>query len=163
MTIILLGFVFGMLFGFCAGMLSGVFIGEDKHKRKHQYDNKIHEKEGMYMNDKIKSVKKIIESQSKLNALDRKIVDLEHKLFQKESIIAEQAHEIEHLKHIYQDLQIRNEYIYENKIKRKGSVIKIAKLIEKRIEHTLANTDSSVNEDIECYIRLIEHLKGELQ
>lgn len=50
------------------------------------------------MNDKIKSVKKIIESQSKLNALDRKIVDLEHKLFQKESIIAEQAHEIEHLK-----------------------------------------------------------------
>ena len=35
MTIILLGFVFGMLFGFCAGMLSGVFIGEDKHKRKH--------------------------------------------------------------------------------------------------------------------------------
>lgn len=113
------------------------------------------------MNDKIKKISDLIKNQSVLDASERKIIDLEHKLFQKESIIAELERENEHLKRTYQEIQIRNEYIYQNKIKRKGSIIKLIKLLEKKIEFNLTTTDLPVNEYIESYIRLIDHLKGE--
>jgi len=113
------------------------------------------------MKDKLKSTIDFIQNQSQLNKLEIEISDLKEKLFKKECIIVQQSNEINQLKRVYDDLKTRNQFIYENKIKRKGSIIKIAKLLEKKIEYNLRMTDLSVNDYIESYTKLIKYLKEE--